>query len=79
MLGNAPGTFKVPPLPVRSASLSIVESSSQLDTDVFGTVDSVRSKGKRKEVVEAQGSSELEKANKIVRDLHHSTSTTYTV
>lgn len=56
--------FKVPPVPVRSGSLSMGESASQSPVDVFGSVSTVKSNGKEPEL---PGSSELEKANKIVR------------
>lgn len=52
--------FKVPALPIRSGSLSTV------DTDVFGSVGSVSSKGKGSTTSENVGSTELEKANKTV-------------
>lgn len=56
--------FKVPEVPLRAATLEDISSQS-MSQDIFGEVSSV-SKGKDKEV-EKPGSSELEKANKMVR------------
>lgn len=58
-------TFKVPQLPARGGSMDSIPSASGVD--VFGQVETASGKGKHKEVAEAPGSSELEKANKTVR------------
>lgn len=57
--------FKVPPLPLRAGSRYSLDLTSQA-SDVFGSVASVNGKGKG--ILESSGSSELEKANKIVSD-----------
>ena len=59
--------FKIPPLPMRSASENLGASQS---SDVFGSVTSLNNgKGKARELRQDAGSNELEKANKMVMSL----------